>query len=65
MKQTWTNQLTNGHTAHYSEELLLEPEWRITAQAEGSAVIHQANVKGPISRKAVEAYFREDLMKTE
>ena len=50
----WTN---------YCMERCEEQLWRITAQSEGTVILQQANVKVPIGRQEVEAYFHGDLMK--
>jgi hypothetical protein len=64
VKDEWNNQLGNGRDIHYSRESSSESTiWRITAQARDSDILHQANIKGPINRWDVEAYFRDDLMK--
>jgi hypothetical protein len=63
MKDEWNNQLRNGRSVNYSIEPSSELIWRITAQVRGSAILYQANVQGPIRRRDVEEYFRDDLMK--
>jgi len=58
----WNSQLGNGRDVDYSMERS-EPWWGITAQVRGSVVRHQAQVKGPLSKQDVEAFFRDDLIK--
>jgi hypothetical protein len=62
-KDEWESQLPNGCNIHYSIEPNADPLWTITAQAQGSVILHQNNVKGPTGRQQVEAHFRDDLMK--
>jgi hypothetical protein len=62
MKTEWNSQLGDSRHVDYSMERS-EPLWGITAQVRGSVLIHQAQVKGPISKQQVEAFFRDDLMK--
>jgi hypothetical protein len=65
MKDEWNSRLANGRDVDYSIEPSAAQIWRVTAQARDRVILHQANIKGPISRRDVEAYFRDDLVKEE
>ena len=63
MSDEWNSPLANGRDVNYSIEPSAEQIWRVTAKARDRVILHQANVKGPISRKDVEAYFYDEMVR--
>jgi hypothetical protein len=62
MKEEWNSQLENSLVVDYSIERSSDPLWTVTAQARGSVILHQDNIKPPVKKADVEAHFRDDLM---